>query len=138
MSLARFKIRIDKRARDVERRAAQIVARVALNAQRRLAVATPKKTGFAAVNWLVSTHARRNDTIPAPGASSAVSVAINQGRAALARYGSRGGTPPIFITNNVPYIEQLNNGSSAKAPAGFVQVAVASSRSTLAVVRLVK
>lgn len=26
----------------------------------------------------------------------------------------------IFITNNVPYIQQLNDGSSSQAPAGFV------------------
>ena len=30
----------------------------------------------------------------------------------------------IFITNNLPYIETLNNGSSEQAPAGYVDRAV--------------
>lgn len=30
----------------------------------------------------------------------------------------------IYITNNVPYIERLNDGYSAQAPAGFVEAAV--------------
>jgi hypothetical protein len=31
----------------------------------------------------------------------------------------------VFVTNNVPYILRLNAGSSAQAPAGFVDKAVA-------------
>jgi len=31
----------------------------------------------------------------------------------------------IFITNNVPYITELNNGHSTQAPAGFVDAIVA-------------
>ncbi len=35
----------------------------------------------------------------------------------------RGGR--LFLSNNVPYISRLNDGSSGQAPAGFVQAAIA-------------
>ncbi len=31
---------------------------------------------------------------------------------------------PIFITNNLPYIQRLNDGDSTQAPAGFVDRAI--------------
>ena len=31
---------------------------------------------------------------------------------------------PIYITNNVPYINSLNGGHSQHAPAGFVERAI--------------
>lgn len=31
---------------------------------------------------------------------------------------------PIYITNNVPYIQRLNRGYSLQAPAGFVQMGI--------------
>lgn len=35
------------------------------------------------------------------------------------------GTKPVFIVSNVPYIENLENGSSKQSPAGMVRVSVA-------------
>jgi hypothetical protein len=46
----------------------------------------------------------------------------NDGVQALTGYRIRMGN--IFITNNVPYIGWLNEGSSKQAPAGFVQAAI--------------
>ncbi len=45
---------------------------------------------------------------------------IDRGKDALANYQLG---PEIIITNNVPYIERLNNGHSTQAPAGFVEKA---------------
>ena len=82
---------------------------------------TPKLTGNAQNNWV--------PTIGAPfprvdGSQAAPSdTAQQQG---LARVQSNYKYPAIvYITNNVEYLKDLNDGSSRKAPAGFVQTAVA-------------
>jgi len=41
---------------------------------------------------------------------------------------SRSYAPAVFLTNNVPYIVELEQGSSRQAPYGFVAVAVAAVR----------
>lgn len=84
--------------------------------------ATPVLTGLAQSNWQVTLDA------PAEGI-----VAI----------GSRPTVPlpsrqqTIYITNNVPYIEFLNEGSSSKAPAGFVEAAISRFHSYGATINIV-
>ena len=46
---------------------------------------------------------------------------IEQARVAMIR---RADDQPIYITNNVDYIEYLNQGKSQQSPAGFIQRAV--------------
>ncbi len=43
---------------------------------------------------------------------------------ALAEIAGHTAGKEIFISNNVPYIGRLNNGHSAQAPSGFVEMAV--------------
>ena len=38
--------------------------------------------------------------------------------------GYRRGMGPVYVTNNVPYIEKLNRGWSAQAPAAFVEAQI--------------
>ena len=49
-------------------------------------------------------------------------TAQTAGITALASYRLEGGN--IFISNNVPYILALNDGTSRQSPAGFVQNAI--------------
>lgn len=37
---------------------------------------------------------------------------------------SHGADPDFYLQNTVPYITELNAGSSAQAPAGFVEIAI--------------
>ncbi len=81
---------------------------------------TPVDTGRARANW--------NLTIgePAQGWSEGAS-----GQPAMGDLARWDGTKSIWIVNNVPYIEFLENGSSKQAPAGMLQVAVANIRAKL-------
>ena len=86
-----------------------------------VAGATPIKTGQASANW--------KTTINAPssawdmGATGGPSVSMAEVRSALAAL--REGQV-VHIVNNVPYIGELNNGSSTQAPQNFVEVAAMS------------
>ncbi|MEE9367039.1 MAG: hypothetical protein V3W44_10155 [Dehalococcoidales bacterium] len=76
--------------------------------------------GRARGNWQIGIGADpegEGDDPPDPTGSRVLDTA----RAELAGY--EFGTEKIFIVNNVPYIGPLNNGSSAQAPAGFVEKA---------------
>ncbi|KKK70854.1 hypothetical protein LCGC14_2919790 [marine sediment metagenome] len=121
MTLGQFKLRMERRAKDVEPRLNSILQKAALAIQQKLAELTPKKTGFAAVNWQISTRARPTGTIPAPGKERAVLTAMAQGKMALV--GSKA-VKRIYITNNVHYIRLLNQGSSHQHPGGFVEISL--------------
>lgn len=92
-----------------------------------LVISTPVDTGRARSNWRVSSGAPSSDTREAyaPGKAGSTgganaTAALAQGREAI--MADRSGT--IYISNNLPYIGVLNDGSSAQAPAGFVEIAV--------------
>lgn len=80
---------------------------------------TPVKTGWARSNWIPSISVPVSS--PSGSPESVNGGQQQQGIAAVAGYQ---GDDPVFVTNNVPYIQQLNDGSSKKAPAGFVEAAV--------------
>ena len=82
---------------------------------------TPVDTGWARSNWIPNI----GEPLDAPvGSRSNVSTGPqNQAEAGIAGYTLSKGR--VYISNNVPYILRLNEGSSRQAPAGFVQRAVA-------------
>jgi len=85
---------------------------------------TPVDTGRAKGNWQANLGGPAVGALPTPagGEAQAVAGAISRANEVAAQY--RGGVP-VHITNNLPYIQRLNQGSSDQAPAGFVQAAVA-------------
>jgi hypothetical protein len=81
--------------------------------------ATPVDTGRARSNWLPNFDAPASGTVAATSAAGA--TALVAGKVAsfdLTKNKS------IHITNNLPYIRKLNEGSSSQAPAGFVRRAI--------------
>ncbi|MEO0497938.1 MAG: hypothetical protein AAF141_11330 [Pseudomonadota bacterium] len=76
--------------------------------------ATPVDTGRARGNWQTTLDAPAREqvegTTPRVGEADAVAAAAKMGKVA-------------FVSNNVPYIGRLNEGSSKQAPAGFVEKA---------------
>lgn len=105
-----------------------LVRKVALAVDSTIVLATPVDTGQARSNWQVTLDQAASGTIPpySPGkggstAQDNTQEAIDQGKRVIdARtYGH-----DIHITNNLDYIDELNNGKSAQAPAGFVEEAV--------------
>jgi len=81
---------------------------------------TPIDTGWARSNWLPSVGKVADGPV---GSKMTVTFGPQAaGIAALAGYHLEQGT--VFLANHVHYITRLNDGSSAQAPAGFVQAAI--------------
>ena len=112
-----------------------------MKALRVMAGGTPVDKGVARSNYRVSKGSRTFAIIPAysPGKDLGIGEQANlravlaQGRAALSDLKPG---QAAFITNNVPYIEQLNNGSSKQSPGGFLEAGAAAARIYISTVRL--
>jgi hypothetical protein len=81
---------------------------------------TPFRTGHAQANWIAS-HSSP-DTAENFDEPSSVDEISRRARRALR--GTKFGET-TYGQNNAPYISLLNDGSSAQAPAGFVETAIA-------------
>lgn len=103
----------------------KVVRRLILDATSNLIEDTPVDTGWARANWVpaigtpdLRPRTANADVAMVPGASVQQQSALAQ--AATWKWGQGS----AFISNNVPYIGRLNDGSSTQAPAGFVQAAI--------------
>jgi hypothetical protein len=114
--------------RALEGVAERVITRLALDVTANLVETTPVDTGWARSNWVPAIGVPFLADI-APGRATEQMVAGGVGRqqsaivTVAATY--RLGRGSVFVSNNVPYITDLNNGTSRKAPAGFVQMAIA-------------
>lgn len=89
---------------------------------RALQKATPKDSGWASYNWRPKTRGATVALAPKPLDLASIPGAKAEQLAALAELKQYRLTEgPISVVNGVPYIGLLNAGSSAKAPAGFVE-----------------
>lgn len=130
-SLSDFSRRMAVRAGHISGDTTRLVRRTALAVDAILVSETPVDTGRAKSNWLVSLNTSlRQTTEPyAPGrdgntAAANEQAAMDQAEAVISHY-TAGVNMSIHITNNLPYIGELNNGSSHQAPAGFVEDGIA-------------
>ena len=129
-SLSEFSRRITLRGKKVTEGADSLVRKVALAADQAVVMATPVDTGRARSNWIVALDASPEQTIDpyAPGEAGSTEAAntqaaIDQGQSVIRGYNGDQ-NQEIHITNNLPYIQRLNDGYSAQAPANFVEQAV--------------
>jgi len=141
-SLSEFSRRIIIIARRAEQGADELVRKVALAADQAVVMGTPVDTGRARSNWIVSLGVPATGTIDAyaPGEARSTEAAntqaaLDQGEAVISRYTGGEGTS-IHITNNLPYIQRLNDGYSAQAPANFVEQGVQEAVEVLAFGRI--
>lgn len=114
--------------RALERLGERVVVKITLDVTANLKEATPRDTGWAAVNWVpaigapfvedIGDLAREERQFMVSAGESQQATAV----AGIAGYRLRRGR--VFVTNNVPYIRDLNNGSSRKAPKAFIQIAI--------------
>lgn len=111
-----------------ERAVEQTIARLSVNISAELIERTPVDTGWARANWVPSIgtpfegNADELDEVARRAAAPAQGARQQTSTAALLTYQIERG--PVFISNNVPYIVFLNEGTSDQAPAGFVQAAI--------------
>lgn len=87
---------------------------VALVVDSELVNTTPVDTGRARSNWIPSINVVNPVTVE-PNNKPSIAPVLKEFKI----------TDTILISNNLPYIRRLNEGSSKQAPAGFVDAAVA-------------
>lgn len=122
-----------EKAKTLEANAKTLTQGVALAIDRAVVYATPIDTGRAVSNWRVflsnsfsNPHRDFLEEAYVPGlrrstAMQNISAAILQGSVGIAAF-KPGMT--IHVYNNLPYIGDLNRGTSKQAPAGFVQTSL--------------
>lgn len=116
-----FNRRMGILATRVARNADKIVRKAAMAADQAVVLATPVDTGRARANWIAALNAPAAG--PVDGEDKSGSTAMRQAAGIAASYsGDR--DVSIHITNNLPYIQRLNEGSSHQAPADFVRSAL--------------
>ena len=127
-SLNDFSRRITVRGRGIAENTDRLVRKVALAADQAVVMGTPVDTGRARSNWIAQIGSASSGTVDAyaPGESGSTAgantqAAIDQAEAVISGYNNG---QEIHITNNLPYIQRLNDGYSAQAPANFVEQAV--------------
>lgn len=98
-----------------------VVQKISMEAFKRVIFRTPVDTGRARANWGCTIGKPRaamqiESTDKSGSATTAAMVATVQGFK---------GDGSVFLVNNVPYINELENGSSQKSPQGMVRVTAA-------------
>ena len=92
--------------------------KLALQIDSRVVLETPVDTGSARGNWLASEFIPNNSVLDIiDNASAAAMQAIDQGAVVI-----NGASPytMLYIQNNLPYIQRLNEGWSEQAPSGYI------------------
>lgn len=99
---------------------AQKQKRLALVILRNLTLVSPKDTGRFINNWVVGLGSKKVSTLDSTDPARVRAFA--RGEAIIKQHKL---WRSIWISNNLPYAERLNDGWSGQAPANFVQSTVA-------------
>lgn len=120
-------------AKGIEENSSVAVIKTAALINQTVVLATPVDTGRARGGWQIGIgfSPRGFNTPMDPNGSGTVS-------ANRLKIGRRRSGQTIHIANNVEYIGFLNDGSSAQAPAGFVELAVRQAAAFVKRARVVK
>jgi hypothetical protein len=121
MKIDQFNKRMGTLASRVPKNADRIVRKAALAIDQTVVMATPVDQGRARANWIAALDAAVET--PTDDKDPSGAKAMSQAAGVIAQYDGDAHSE-IHITNNLPYIGPLNDGSSRQAPAGFVQQAV--------------
>ena len=126
----RVSMRIKGYMKNVDENSASIVPHIVVSIIDDVSQDTPVKTGMARSGWNASKYGP--DYVRRPDIVSQGEV-VNR---AISRMGTRANS--AFVSNGVPYIGLLDQGSSQQAPAGFVRAAVRRAVMKLGGVRLLQ
>ena len=130
-SLRVFARRIRALGGRVEKNAGRKVVRAAVAINQAVVLSTPVDTGRARANWRVGLGDPVRLVREETDQGGLGTIGENNARIRQRRPGQ-----DVYISNNVEYIQFLNEGSSAQAPAGFVERAVAVGRSAARLTRI--
>ncbi len=122
MTAASFNLAIDRFMRDVvPEKVAQLQRVITLQVLEGVVQRTPVDTGRARGNWQVSLEAPVLDLLEAMDKTGGSTI-----QAAVAQLGAIKPFSITYIQNNLPYISELERGTSTQAPNGMVAVTVVS------------
>lgn len=105
----------------IENARAESVRKIAMDIDRRLVNRTPRDTGRAARNWIVSISEPDTTQLPEPESRNAADAVIQESEQKLKNL-KKG--QKVFVQNNLQYIQALNNGHSPQAPPGYVDAEI--------------
>lgn len=106
-----------RHAKNVEENSVKLVRDILVGVVEELALSTPVLTGRARANWQARAGSIPLGEVPVRSARETVDAAKKAASGVQV-------DGEAFIANYVPYIGDLNRGSSAKAAAGFVDRAL--------------
>jgi hypothetical protein len=115
----RFALDISAWVAKAKGNADQVVRKIDLDVATSVIMGTPVRTGRARANWFPSIGTPSDavgDQVDRSG-----SATVERANALIAQ---QQGGHVFYLTNNVPYIVPLEQGSSKQAPAGMVMVTV--------------
>lgn len=95
------------------------VRKIALELFSRVILKTPVDTGRARANWQVAIGALPNGTLQLEDKTGQATISAATARTAGVEAGD-----VIYLSNNLPYAERLEDGYSLQAPAGMVSLSV--------------
>ena len=116
-----FAANIKRRGKQLEKGINDVVVKAALAISQTVTTATPVDTGRARGNWQASIGTPIRAAIERLDPSGGQTIAAN-----ARTIEGRQPEQTIYLSNNLPYINRLNDGYSAQAPANFVRQAVIS------------
>lgn len=130
--------RMNKLGNNITKGVSKLIQDVAKGIGATVVDTTKVDTGRARSNWRATINVPASGTIPAysPGNKLGISESANAGAAkaqqkqAIERFNAAKHVS-IFITNNVPYIGALNNGSAVHAPGLMVEQGLQTGRAIL-------
>lgn len=103
---------------------------------------TPVDTSKALSNWMATLNKPSTSEIGPYFDGDKGSTAKQSSMAAIdaadSNISGRKTSQDIYIVNNVDYIEELNDGSSKQAPAGFIENSILSSKKMIKYSELIK
>lgn len=99
-----------------------VVKGITLDLTAELIEVMPVDVGWAKAKWVPSLTPARGSA-PSRGDVASATAAQSAGVAAIAT-GYTLDKGAVFVSNNVPYIQMLNDGHSEQEPAGFIERAI--------------
>lgn len=125
-NIIQFQADLDGFAKKLDIKKSTVVKKVVLDLWTGITRRTPVDTGRARANWFVTQGAPTDRVDLHEGAKTGGVAAPDQ-----PDVGEITGDEPVFIINNLPYIEALENGHSKQAPAGMVKLAIQAEQAAL-------
>lgn len=126
MTLTGFSLKMDVLGKRLPAAINAHMRKVFLAVDQAVVLATPVDTGYARSNWIATIGSPESSTISphAPGDNLGIGERGNANGAmsqASSVAANRNPDDVMYLANNVNYIGRLNAGSSAQAPANFVE-----------------